>query len=1005
MARVPKIIPSLTGGVSQQPASLRFPGQLEACENSRLSLVDGAAKRPPTNHVAELIASLPDHNAYHLIEKDGIDYVVTLSNQGPSVGLPGVRVFDLEGNEYLVTDPDLGGADQVLTHYFGDSPNNYVGDWRHIGQGGTWTTSSADEAGSTVTAEVGPLGTDTAVELWDVHAVGSTGVWTHQTGAVKGRASLTASVYVKAQDEMTSITLQLRNTTKSSTHQAVFTWTAGVPQATALPAGMPGISGVETIGGGWYRIYYTITEDPPGFAGTVDVGDEYSYVQLTLVGTAAEEKDYFWGLQVTHKDDEDDAVPVPVEEQFGPFRWLTVADATFLLNTAWKTRAAAPTSPTRDEWIGGLGIGATDIMYLAVNQWVATTDYNYTIENGTAAYSGTVTSLGSAEDTTDIATSLATAISLHAGLTATASGSVVEIVSTSAVIDFSVSDGGADVLLTAFRDEVEVITELPLTMRHEYRVKISPDPSTDLEDYFVQFEADGDNPPTGAGSLPVKGHWKEATDWDTVTGLDPNSMPHQLSLAVDDENGTITGTAYKVYFTFGSSAWVDREVGSEVTNPNPTFVGRKLNDLMFHSNRFGWPSGVNCFLSEAGVYFNVWRTTTTVVPDSDPIDIATNETRLSDLLSAEALDEQLVLSSARGQFVLEGSPLSPATALLVRVSSYRVDALRPFPMGRSLVYTTTGVDYAGTLDLFRNQEGVFSHEETSQAVPKYIPAPILFGAALSREGYLFLQSDELFTYKVAWNGEQRIQSAWSKWTFGPNATVRHVDFVDGTGVLLIERDGALFLETVDVEDGLVDPGQSLVVHLDRRLRDTAVSSETYDAGNDKTTITLPYDLDTGLTADGVAVATTAGVEIPVVSIGIDTVVVYGDVTGTDYWVGERYAQSLTLSEPVPQRDGPTGPIRRSGRYTLATLDLQVADTGAFQVDISYGGQTFTREFTAQVIGGVGIGAGEVDLYTGIRTVGVFTPAIGTSVTLTNNTVLPSRFIGLVWNGDLARFNL
>ena len=54
MALISTSVPSLIGGVSQQPASIRLPNQCETQENSMAPVLKGLTKRHPTEHVAEL---------------------------------------------------------------------------------------------------------------------------------------------------------------------------------------------------------------------------------------------------------------------------------------------------------------------------------------------------------------------------------------------------------------------------------------------------------------------------------------------------------------------------------------------------------------------------------------------------------------------------------------------------------------------------------------------------------------------------------------------------------------------------------------------------------------------------------------------------------------------------------------------------------------------------------------------------------------------------------------
>jgi len=1194
MTEVPKIVPTLTGGVSQQPPALRFPGQVEDAENTLLSLVDGAAKRPPTNHVAELVADLEDNSAYHLIERDGTDYVLVLSDLGPSITKPGIRVFDLLGAEQTVLRQDLSPAYEIPTHYTGSSPGNYLGDWQQPGIASGWTTSvGADEAGAAVTAEAAPLaGYLPAVELWDIND-GGVGLWAHEVDTAFGARSTVVSIYAKKNEGAAQFALEIRNGTTQTTYSAVFAWSGSALVTSGTPN--TGTAYVESIGSGWYRAIYVVDAsiDVP------DVGDRVFFVQLAIDDGSSENRDYYWGMALNHVDDATATVAPPIVDGFGPFRFLTIADATFVLNTSWQTRLAAPANQTRQEWLDGLldvadevlkvgvvwrtsstyawsitnsagthsgttasgyppslGVpgsdpqnivalleqlvddiiaesgtlaGTTysvagkrleirsttpitafsftpvlmnpdletieDTLLLSVQDALGSTDYDWEVVNQAGTFSGTVniggsptataiataiaadiagadaslvntTSDGSLveikssteitsstftadillsyepiladvcylfvqqgsetktysweitngsgtfsddflatdSDTTSIAGSIATQIA-QADLSlrdTIAVGSIIEVRSISEITDFETTDDGADTLLVAWKDEVDTLADLPVNFRDGYRIRVSVDPTTELEDYFAVFRRTSDD---GLGFGP--GVWAESSDWGSVTGFDQGSMPHQLQLHTDDESGTATGTAFATYFTWGPVDWVDREVGDDTLNRAPSFVGETIGEIFFHANRLGFLSGQNAILSEAGIYFNFWRTTVISLPESDRIDVAANEPKLAVFKAAGALAEQLIISSSQAQFVLEGQPLTPQTAIINKISSFRVSNLRPPLLGRSLLFPTPGAEYAGAQEFYRSDEGAFKADEVTQPVPKYIEGNVVLAESHPLETIVFLKAGSartLYVYKHARDGDRRVQAAWSRWTFGPSSEVAHLDFLEGQGVLLIKRGDALNLETIEVGDGLVDEGQALRVMLDRRVRDTDCTL-VYSALNDKTTITLPYDLDPLIVAAGVGVATLAGVELIVDSIGTDSIVVVGDHTATEFWAGERYTQTLTLTEPVPQRQGPDGPIPRSGHYQVQNVEIQVAGTGAFEARVTpkdYD-ETFVHEFTPQIVGAADSDAGELALFTGIRQVAIMAPAPGLRVQLTNSSASPSRFTGLVWNGDLSAF--
>lgn len=96
-------VPNLINGVSQQPASIRMSTQCNEMINCYPSVVEGLIKRPPLNHVAQLIAGDAGECKVHAFQRDATEeYVIVLRNGD-------IKVFDLEGTEFPVTLPSGAG--------------------------------------------------------------------------------------------------------------------------------------------------------------------------------------------------------------------------------------------------------------------------------------------------------------------------------------------------------------------------------------------------------------------------------------------------------------------------------------------------------------------------------------------------------------------------------------------------------------------------------------------------------------------------------------------------------------------------------------------------------------------------------------------------------------------------------------------------------------------------------------------------------------------------------
>ena len=116
--------------------------------------------------------------------------------------------------------------------------------------------------------------------------------------------------------------------------------------------------------------------------------------------------------------------------------------------------------------------------------------------------------------------------------------------------------------------------------------------------------------------------WEETVGFDLKVELDPATMPHALRRLSD-------GT-----FEVSPVAWVEREVGDDVTNPLPSIVGQKTNKTVFFRNRFVFLAGENCVFSRANEYWNLFGLTAKTIVDSDPIDLLVASTYPSVLFDA-----------------------------------------------------------------------------------------------------------------------------------------------------------------------------------------------------------------------------------------------------------------------------------------------------------------------------------------------------------------------------------
>ena len=116
----------------------------------------------------------------------------------------------------------------------------------------------------------------------------------------------------------------------------------------------------------------------------------------------------------------------------------------------------------------------------------------------------------------------------------------------------------------------------------------------------------------------------------------------------------------------------------------------------------------------------------------------------------------------------------------------------------------------------------------------------------------------------------------------------------------MKRSDGVYLETIDVSPALTDTGETYLTHLDRKINNTQIT-ESYNAGTNQTTITLPYTLNNTMKVVGRSGASNkAGQEIATISQSGTSIVVSGDITAQNFFIGEQYEFEFQFSQQFIQ---------------------------------------------------------------------------------------------------------
>jgi membrane-associated protease RseP (regulator of RpoE activity) len=604
-------------------------------------------------------------------------------------------------------------------------------------------------------------------------------------------------------------------------------------------------------------------------------------------------------------------------------------------------------------------------------------------------------------------------------------------------LDFepTVEDDFAGDGISLIRDTVERFEDLPPTAPHGYTVKVLGVPESGYDDYWVKFEAeDGDF---------SRGVWIETVAPDIYYEVDPTSLP---VLVIRNSSGDFVVTTANGGAMAGIPAaqsatykWTNRLVGDDDTNPVPSFMNQgfqpgplRINGLTYYQGRLGILSGENMIFSETGQFFNFFRTTVLDLLDTDPIDVASSSQKSGIIYSAVPFNRDLILWTPTNQSVLRtGDVFTPRTVAISTAADYENQSYtcRPVPSANSIFFTYNNGGYVGLRELVPQPalDGSYLANDLTTNVSRFIRGiPTSLAASTHDNIVSLIANKKLYLYRyLAVNGE-RAQSAWVECELADSSKI----FVDGDAhgsefceplwsgfvesdlfvVALMRRKignptpttnayiPALF--KIRMGSGLTDsPINDWLTHLDCRAR----LSGTYSGITEKTTITLPYGLDyaagitkvvndlgnsliieSGTPAVFKVNANTGSVNQP------GTIVIDGDVSGSQYWVGSVYEMKYTFSTQYIKR-GQNMPAMLGGRYQIHNMILQFAETGYFKVTTQTpDGTPYEYEFAGDILGSTLVGAPY--LKTGQFRVPIFSKNDNITISIINNSFLPCKIL-------------
>ncbi len=708
-----------------------------------------------------------------------------------------------------------------------------------------------------------------------------------------------------------------------------------------------------------------------------------------FTGTEIELTDLSGNSQSINGDTGDALTYITTSDARDNLRLFTVADYTFILNKQTTVAKSTTVSSSRDP---------EGIVF--IKQASSATTFKVFL-NGVS-----VGSITADADADTLVSNVATAMSSVSGFTITKFGSSNVHVTRSDGADFTLHAEAPEANMIAIKDSVVDFTDLPARTKDGFTIKITGDPSSGTDDYWIKHNNQADQD---------VGEWVETVEPGLANSLDETTMPLQLVRTSEDPwDASFSADYGETVFSLDTITWTERLAGDETTAPDPTFVGETLNDMFFHKNRLGFLANENVILSELGEHFNFYATTATDLLDTDMIDLASPTNKVSILHNAIAFNENLILFSDFGQFKLTefaAGGLTPTNAKLSLLTEYEHDKLvQPVVNGRK-VYFSDENDGFSVLREFGIVEDL--QEETAENITSHVPSYIKGKGfeIIPHDDFMFILSDEnlneVFVYKFLFQQGQKKLTSWSKWKFKEEEKVIGMTVMDHIAYFIIVRPDGTYLDKMSLQDANLtslpesSTQLSFKVLLDRCSEITGV----YNAGADTTSWTLPYPDDFGSTFRVVLGAAWAGKEGSQVQgltqTNATTVTATGDLSAGPAFVGKEYQFLYEFTEPTIKTEvqGRLSSLS-GGILKIRKFNIDYFKTGYFEFRVTAPGRdSFTHKFTGRILGSALNTIGTIPFETGNFKKLILADAKSLKLEVVSNSYLPLALTGADWEGN------
>ncbi len=646
---------------------------------------------------------------------------------------------------------------------------------------------------------------------------------------------------------------------------------------------------------------------------------------------------------------------------------------------------------------------------------------------------------------------------------------------------FKISTPATDIL-NVMTTEVDDVADLPKQCKHGYVVKVRNSES-DKDDYYVKFIGSliikswiairlysvGDEVvncgkkyvctqsgisgssggPTGTGNnivdngakwdyaelnddtdyLNGDGTWEECLAPEQQFKFDVNTMPHQLVRKADGNFDLKPIPIAAESLDDNLPQWEDAKVGKtgvDGTNPQPSFVGKTINNMLFWRNRLIMLSDENVIMSKPGDFFNFWYKSAIAFSDIDPIDISCSSEYPAIVYAGIQTNAGLVLFTKNQQFLVgtDTDVLSTTTAKINSLSSYNFNhSTNPFSLGTTIGFLDNAGKYNRLWEMSTVlREGQPTVVEQSKSVNELIDTNLNL-VANSRENQVAFfskrDSNKIFGFKYHTVGQKRIQQAWVTWEV--HGEIQHMAMFDDALFLIIKDKDVYSIQRI----ALTTLSDSIEITDDRgTTSDTSddfnyrvyldngtiipASSLGYSSSTGKTGFTIPTNFD-ATSANKLAVfCHSAGDDngrytdqVTIAGTGANAnIEITGDWTGQDLTVGYLYDMEVQLPTIyVQQAAGESFKSEIHKSLVIHRIKLSLGSSGLYTTTLARPGKTdFTKTHESPLADQYN--ASRVSVNNVLKeTVPVYEKNTNLTFTIKSTHPTPATLYSMAWEGD------